>query len=306
MKFPFHFEENVPLAPLATFGIGGKARYFVSTDSPEKLIEVINFTREKHIPYRLFAGGSNVVFPDEGLDCLVIRVLGGITSVEGSQLTVDAGVLLSEVILRAINNGLSGLEMLSGIPGTVGGAVVGNAGAYGHSISEVIENVELFDGKTARIMGVEECRFRYRNSIFKGNPWIVLRVTLKFENSDSDNLKNIFLEIIKEREAKYRPGLKCPGSFFKNILVSEVDPILLSRIDQNKIIEGKIPACFLLDTVGARGMRVGEVEIASFHGNLFINRGNGKAHEVIELAEILKEKVKKRFDILLEEEIRYF
>src|SRR3989338_9646064 len=125
MKFPFHLDENVPLVSLATFGIGGKARYFVSTDYPEKLIEVINFTREKHIPYRLFAGGSNVVFPDEGLDCLVIRVLGGITSVEGSQLTVDAGVLLSEVILRAINNGLSGLEMLSGIPGTVGGAVVG-------------------------------------------------------------------------------------------------------------------------------------------------------------------------------------
>jgi UDP-N-acetylmuramate dehydrogenase len=108
------------------------------------------------------------------------------------------------------------------------------------------------------------------------------------------------------RLEKYKPNLKCPGSFFKNILVEDLTKKILKNIDESKIVEGKIPAGYLLELVGAKGMRSGGVEIASFHGNLFINKGGGTAKDVMRLARLLKTRVKKKFDINLEEEIRYF
>ena len=121
-----------------------------------------------------------------------------------------------------------------------------------------------------------------------------------------EELEKISYDIIKTRLKKYKLGLRCPGSFFKNVLVKEVSEKSLKLISQNKIIEGKIPAGYLLEEVGAKGMRVGGIQIADFHGNLFINTGLAKAVDVKKLAKILKNRVKKKFGIVLEEEIRYF
>lgn len=223
------------------------------------------------------------------------------------EITVDAGVLLSDLVAKSIETGkISGLQSLSGIPGTVGGAVVGNAGAYGHSISEVVEKVEIWNGKLRRWLTKNDCEFSYRESIFKKKPYLVLRVICKLQQGSADQLRIISEEIITLRQKKYKPGLKCPGSFFKNVLVQDIDKKSLDMIDQSIIIDGKIPAGYLLSEVGARGMKVGNIEIADFHGNLFINRGGGLARDVKKLAEILKSKVKDKFGIMLEEEIRYF
>lgn len=247
-----------------------------------------------------------MVFPDEGLSGVVIQIKGGNYAGKVRELIVEAGMGLSDVINLSIVRGLEGLEALSGIPGTIGGAVVGNAGAYGHSISEVVEGIEIWDGKIKRWLNRNECQFEYRESIFKKKPFIVLRVFLKFESGNKGELQKTSKEIIIKREAKYHPGIKCPGSFFKNVLVADISKKSLELIDQDVVIEGKIPAGYLLAEVGAKGMRVGGIEIAAYHGNLFINKGKGTAKDVKELAAILKKKVDDRFGIMLEEEIRYF
>lgn len=302
----FTIQENIPLASLSTFGIGGLAKQFVSVDSPERLLEIIDWARKTNQPYKIFAGGSNIVFPDQGLNLILIRFLGGSISTNDTTIIVDAGVPLMDLIRASISMGLAGLETLSGIPGTVGGAVVGNAGAYGHSISEVVKRVEVVDGSERLWIDNSVCNFRYRHSIFKEKNFLLLRAELTFSPGDKQGLQKISQEIITVREKKYRPGLKCPGSFFKNVLTEELDPKILDWVDQSVIISGKIPAGYLLSEVSAKGMKHGDIEIADFHGNLFINTGNGTAQDVKELAVLLKQKVQDRFGIILEEEIRYF
>jgi UDP-N-acetylmuramate dehydrogenase len=305
-KPPIRLRKNVPLAPLSTFRIGGRAAQFAQVRTPEELIAVVNWAKRARLPYRVFAGGSNIVFPDRTLDGLLVQISGGKLVFRGRRCVADAGVPLAEVIEKSIRRGLRGLETLSGIPGTVGGAVVGNAGAYGHSISEAVRQVEVWDGTKRRLLTRRQCRFDYRESIFKKKPLLLLRVTLQFRRGKRNELRKISRDIIRLRLKKYRPGLRCPGSFFKNVLVDEVPKSSLGRIDRAKIIEGKIPAGYLLEQVGAKGMRVGGILIAPFHGNLFINRGGAAARDVRGLAQILKRRVNRRFGIRLEEEIRYF
>ncbi len=303
---PIPLRGNVALRPFSTFHIGDRAAFFCQIASPEELIAAASWAKKCGPPYRIVAGGSNVVFPDAKLEAFLIRVAGGKTLFKGTSCIADAGVPLGVVIERAIGRGLRGLETLSGIPGTIGGAVVGNAGAYGHSISEVVDKVEIWDGKRRRFLPRIRCEFEYRESVFKSRPWLLLRVFLRFRHGDVRKLRRASREIIRLRQKKYRPGLKCPGSFFKNVLRKKVAKRSLARIDQRKIIEGKIPAGYLLEEAGAKGLRVGGIAIAPFHGNLFINKGGATAHDVRKLARILKRRVKKKFGICLEEEIRYF
>ena len=281
---------------------------------PEDLIYASESAKKLKTPFKIFAGGSNVVFPDGKLKGLTIRFGGGRISVRGNKLVADAGVNLADVIKRSINLGLKGLETLSGIPGTLGGAVVGNAGAYGHSISEVVDQVEFFDpfdvcecrwGKREWLNN-SDCKFGYRESILKHRPYLVLRIELRFKKGNASELREISRDIIKVRGKRYKPGLKCPGSFFKNVLVKDVSKRSSGLIDKDKIIDGKIPAGYLLEEVGARGMHLGGIRVADFHGNLLMNTGRAKAKDVKKLARILKRKVYKNFGIKLEEEVRYF
>ncbi|MBI4992375.1 MAG: UDP-N-acetylmuramate dehydrogenase [Candidatus Harrisonbacteria bacterium] len=299
-------KRNISIVGLSTFKIGNKAKYFCEVRNDSELLEVINWGKKLKVPYQIIAGGSNVVFPDTNLSCLLIRIKSNKIKAESNKIIADAGVELAKVINLAVKNGLSGLETLSGIPGTLGGAIVGNAGAYGHSISEVVNGVEILDDSKTCWLKNKKCEFGYRESILKQKPYVVLRAVLKFKKGNAQELKKISQDIIQTRLKKYKPGLRCPGSFFKNVLVKDISKKPLALIDKNKIIEGKIPAGYLLEQVGAKGMRCGGIEIADFHGNLFVNNGNATAADVKKMAKILKDRVKKRFGINLEEEVRYF
>ncbi len=303
---------DAPLAPHTTFGVGGRALGYLLVKTAEEFSAAVAQATAAQIPFRIIAGGSNIVFCDDDYQGLVIQWQSGAAGISEAgerELVAEAGASLGDVIKFALARGWAGLESLSGIPGTVGGAVVGNAGAYGHSISECIKEVEILDlaklEKAPRSISREGAHFAYRDSIFKHQPWLVLRVKVEFQPGDAAALTQISAEIIATREKKYRPGLACPGSFFKNILVSETTPEILQKIDQSKIIEGKIPAGYLLEQVGAKGLKTEHLEIASFHGNLIINRGGATYEEVKKLADSLKEKVKLKFGLELEEEVRY-
>lgn len=311
--FP-NIKEWEPLAPYTTFGLESVAKWFLLVETPEELKEVILKINSPPaglpaqaggIPYIILAGGSNMVFP-ETLDKLVVYIKSKkLPEVAEGTIECEAGQPLAVLVDTAINAGLKGLEQLSGIPGTVGGAIIGNAGAYGREISDSLISVKVFDGEKEIELKKSDCDFSYRNSRFKKDrSLIVLSAKFELEKSDSQELKKISQEIIAKREEKYPPGLKCPGSFYKNLLVKNLSAEALAKIPADKIMFGKIPSGYLLEEVGAKGMKEGNIAVADYHGNLILNNGGGVFSEVEVLDEKLKKLVKEKFGIEIEEEVR--
>ncbi len=296
---------DVDLRSLTTLGIGGRAKYLFKARDVSQLAHAVKEARRARMRWVVLAGGSNVVISDRHINALVILLSGSGLELKGKTVIVKAGTPLSELIEGVIRAGLCGLETLSGIPGSVGGAILGNAGAYGQSISDHLMRVTIFDGKTVRSIGKEKCGFSYRESIFKRKPWIITEAQFSLARGDRKLLTKRAQEIMAIREKKYPPGLRCPGSFFKNVLVRSVTKRTLTLIPREKIIDGKIPTGYLLERVGACGMRHGGIEIAEYHGNLLLNRRRGTYRDVRALASVLKRRVKRRFGITLEEEIHY-
>ncbi|MDO8575070.1 MAG: UDP-N-acetylmuramate dehydrogenase, partial [bacterium] len=251
------------------------------------------------------------IFGDKGFNGLIVKNQIENFQKTGNKIRVGAGNNLLKIINRLNKLGLAGMEKMAGIPGTVGGALYGCAGASGQEIKDCLVGVRIYDGKTTRWLSKNQCRFNYRESIFKINKnRIILGAEFKFNIGNSKNLINKSKEIIKIREKKYWPGLLCPGSFFKNIIIKNIKPLalrkkLLEKIGKDKIMFGKIPAGYILEAVGAKGMKRGGIKVANHHGNLIYNSGKGKASEILKIAKILKSKVKKKFGLKLEEEIQY-
>jgi UDP-N-acetylmuramate dehydrogenase len=201
---------------------------------------------------------------------------------------------------------LAGLEKLTAIPGTVGGAIVGNAGAYGQAISDHLVWVEIFDGHKIRQVKKTALQFSYRDSLFKRRPdWLVLRAAWALPAGERKLLQAESRKIRTIRLGKYPSGILCAGSFFKNLPVSKVPKKVLKTIPPEKIVNGKIPAGYLLEQVHSGQMSVGGMAVASFHNNFLINTGFGTYYDLRRLANRLKTKVRKRFGLELEEEIRY-
>lgn len=317
-------KRQVEISGYTYFGLPGKVAYLIETAKPEELKQIILAAKKAKLPYFILAGGSNIVVSNKKYPGLVIvyRHFSPVvipaqagspglraTSVDeihvkGNNIECPASICLGDVINLSISRGLAGLESFSGIPGTIGGAVFGNAGAYGHSIAEVVEKVLIFNGRKEIWLTKKECQFSYRDSIFKKKTWAILAVQLKLKPGSRDKLRAYAKSLISQRAKKYA-NIKCPGSFFKNVLVTKVTKKSLTKIDQTKIIAGKIPAGYLLESVGAKGRRVGGLRIADYHGNLLINDGSATFRDVQKLVAILQAKVKAQFGIKLEEEVRY-
>ncbi|OHA61676.1 MAG: UDP-N-acetylenolpyruvoylglucosamine reductase [Candidatus Vogelbacteria bacterium RIFOXYD2_FULL_44_9] len=292
------------------FALGGPAQYFLSVARSQDLLPVLAEAQKNKIPTLVLGGGSNVAMADKGWSGLVIKFENKKPTkkdclLKNGEVVCEASVPLAYLINFSIKQSLAGLEKMSGIPGGVGGAIIGNAGAYGTSISDQLVWVEIFDGHKVRRLTKAECRFGYRDSIFKHQSWLVLKACFNLIDGNRATLKLASKKIIKIRDSKYPAGLLCPGSFFKNIPVEKIAKKILAKIDQTKVIEGKLPVAVLLDAVGAKGERVGGVAVSDFHSNFIINTGRGKQAEVKKLAAKLKAKVRKKFDIELVEEVRY-
>ena len=301
------FEDNYPLSKLTTLQIGGPAKKFVTVTTQEELIEAIKSAKSHQLPYLVIGEGSNLLVSDEEINKLIIQNrIAAISHPRGVTLLVKSGTPLQNLVDYTIIHGLSGLQKLAGIPGTVGGAVYGNAGAYGQSISDHINKVSALnpDKLTIEQFSNPQCRFDYRDSIFKQNKYTLLEVTFKLENGDPETLQQEASEILSKRLVKYPPGIKCPGSFFKNIIAQTLPKEILEKIPQEKIVYGKLPAGVLLETVGAKGQSIDGIQISPNHANLFINQGTGTAQAFYNLAKEYAQKVKEKFNITLEPEVQ--
>ncbi len=300
------FEENFPLSQITTLKIGGPARLFITVTTQDELTEVISYTKQNRIPYLVIGGGSNLLVADEGVNKLVIKNgIEGITKIVRF-LKAKSGMSLQNLVDYSITHNLSGLQKLTGIPGTVGGAVFGNAGAYGQTISDLIREVICLNSQTLETitLQIDECEFDYRDSIFKRNSLVILEVIFKLEMGKSKELRKEADEILEKRLVKYPKGIKCPGSFFKNLVAEKLPKEILAKIPKEKIVYGKLPAGSLLEMVGAKGDKLGDIEIASYHANLFVNKGEGKASDFYSLAKKYAQKVKEKFGIILEPEVQ--
>lgn len=298
--------ENVSFTSLTTLKIGGPARLLVEVQDEGALKAAVRTANDANVLFLVVGSGSNLLVNDDGFDGLIVK--NNISGIErrGSLVTVKGGTQLQDLVDTANKHSLAGFEKMAGIPGTVAGAIYGNAGAYGQTISDYLSRVRVYDGKNDLWMEKEECDFGYRDSIFKRKKNLVI-LEVEFGNlirKDPEELKIVSKETIKKRLEKWYPDIKTPGSFFKNVIVESLSPEVLSKIPTDKIMYGKIPAGYLLEEVGAKGMRRGDVQIAPHHGNLFMNVGRASAADFYSLAKEYQQKVKEKFGITLEPEVQ--
>lgn len=298
-------EEQIPLAGYSTFEVGGSARYFVEVRSEEEVRESLAWAREKNIRFTILAGGSNVVIPDEGLDALVIKISGDKYSIVGTIVEADAGVNLLSLIRAASNEKLGGWEKLAGIPGTIGGAVRGNAGAFGPEIKDFISWVRAINTSTGETheFSNTECEFAYRMSYFKKHPeWVILRVHLELQRVNATESRRQVEETIGEREKRHIQNVRAAGSYFINPIAPQTIREQFEKEKNTRSREGRVPAGWLIEKAGLKGARIGDAEASHQHPNYIVNTGKATSEEVRELAGLIKRVVKEKFGVELEEE----
>jgi UDP-N-acetylmuramate dehydrogenase len=297
--------QNIPMSEHTTLSIGGPAAYFIEVTDHKDLIQVVTEAIKLDIPFMIISGGSNLLVSDDGIDRLVIKDLTTGIELDGDITKVKSGTILQELVDWTIHHQMAGIHKMTGIPGRVGGAIYGNAGAYGQTISDHLIKVIAYDPTSQQKIELskEECGFSYRDSNFKNNELVILEGHFLFPKGDTTSLQAESDECMKLRIAKYKPGIKCPGSFFKNLLSENIPTDVLGQIEYKDTF-GKIPAWVFLNEVGARGASKGDIHIASHHSNLISNEGHGTAKDFWELASEYAHKVKDKFGITLEPEVQ--
>ena len=297
---------GAPLSLYTRFGIGGPADVYAETASAEAFIAALAEVRSSGLPSVVIGGGTNLIVSDRGFRGIVLRYRGEGLLAANQRVVAEAGAVLQDLVDFANQRGLKGLETLAGIPGSVGAAIYGNAGAYGHSISERVVSVRFYDGETVRVFPNEACEFQYRESVFKRHKdWIIFSTELRLDSADPATLQKTSADILTVRNQKFPVTMKCAGSIFKNLLWDELPPAVAAIVAESAVREGKVPAAWFLEQVGAKGMHRGDIRVADYHANLIYNAGAGTAADLCALIQDLKALVRARFGLELEEEVQY-
>jgi UDP-N-acetylmuramate dehydrogenase len=295
-----------PLSRYTRFAIGGPAALLCDTASESAFVEALRLVQQEQSPYVVIGGGTNLVVSDKGFDGVAIRYTGTEIKKDSNLLHVQAGAVLQDVVEESIALGLKGLETMTGIPGYVGGAVYGNAGAYGRSIHEMAEEVRFTQAGAIKVFDNAQCRFSYRDSTFKQDKTrVILSATLRLTEGDTAELARTAAEIRAIRDEKYPPTMKCAGSIFKNLLYANLPPHLQQILPPKVVREGKVPSAWFLEQVGVKGLRHGDIQVATYHANLIYNDGAGTASDLLWVIQELKARVRAKFDFDLEEEVQY-
>jgi UDP-N-acetylmuramate dehydrogenase len=288
------------------FGIGGPAEVYVETADEQSFMQAFAVAQSSGADYTVIGDGTNLIVSDAGFPGVVLRFTARHIHSHATTVRAHAGAELQALVDHCIDEGMKGIETMTGIPGSVGAAVYGNAGAYGHSIEERIQRVRFFDGTDVRVFGRAECEFHYRESVFKRHKdWIIFSIELEMDAAPIAELRKTASEIFQIRLAKYPPTMKCAGSIFKNLILAELPEPVRRQIPERVIREGKAPSAYFLEEVGAKGIRSGDIHVADYHANLIYNAGQGTARQLCEIIRELKSRVRERFGLDLEEEVQY-
>ena len=280
-------QRNEELKKHTTFRIGGPADYFVSPETVEELKNVIILCQEKKIPYYILGNGSNLLVGDKGYRGVIIQIYKKMNqiSVEGEFLYAQAGALFSKIAAAAVREGLTGFEFASGIPGTLGGAVMMNAGAYGGEMSHVLKSVDVLtkDGEI-KTLSLEELELGYRTSVISKNGYIVLSAVISLQKGNIEEIQALMNDLKERRVTKQPLEFASAGSTFKRP-------------------EGYFAGKLIQDS-GLQGYRIGDAQVSEKHCGFIVNRGNATAAQIEELIAHVQDTVEEKFGVRLETEVK--
>lgn len=278
---------NEPMKNHTSFRTGGEADIFVSPDSIKSLKDVIKLFRENDIPFYIFGNGSNMLVSDRGIEGAVIHIGNGFSSIEvkENKITSGAGAILSAVSNVALENSLTGFEFASGIPGSFGGAVFMNAGAYGSEIKNVIKSVlVLNENLELEELSKDRLELGYRSSIFQKNNYIILGGTIELETGNKDNILSEMNELNAKRREKQPLNFASAGSTFKR---------------PEGYFAGK-----LIEDSGLKGKKIGGAQVSEKHAGFIVNTGTATTDDIINLMDFCKKTVYEKFGVMIEPEVR--
>ncbi len=290
-------KPNAPLSAYTTFQLGGPCNSLIECATPDELIQTVQKLKKENTPFLLIGGGSNIVVSDHGLNTNIIRYLSPTPLIErnGNDITVSASTILDDLALFCVDEGLEGLNYTTGIPGTVGGAVVGNAGAWGKQVGDVLKSALVLDEQCKiKTVGPDYFAFSYRHSRLKETNEIIVSITLVVTPGDPVSLAQERAEILKKRSEKH-PRLSthpCAGSFFRNI-------------EPTSKAERRQAAGWFLEQAGGKNLKVGGAYIFEKHANIIIKGPNASAQDVHDLHLKMIDVVKEKFGLQLIREVRF-
>ncbi len=285
-----------------------RAKYLILIEKEEEINDFFNFVKEKKMDYFVLGDGTNTIFDDKGYNGIIVKIVTDyINFLDPYTIEVSAGANLSKFILTCLENNLKGYEKMVGIPGTLGGAIRGNAGANGQEIKDNLISVKFHHGKELKTYNNEACEFSYRDSAFKHlKNVIILSAKFQLELGNKIFLSRVAKKILKERRSKFPLHLPNVGCFFKNPIIrkelipSEVFKSVVWEYDNQKI---KISAAWLIENAGLKGYTLNGVGVSDMHSLFIVNYGDAKFNDLITLVNLIKEKVHKKFTIILELEV---
>jgi len=330
--FEQKIQKDVVLAPYSTLKIGGKARYFCTVTNNQELVEAIQWAKEKGVPFFILGAASNILISDKGWNGLVIKMQNlnyklqsssieekTLPNIQSEQIIeAEAGVPLAKIVGLAFQHSLTGMEWAIGIPGTVGGAIYGNAGAFGSSMAEVVKTVCVLDvsQNSYAMLDITKqgCDFSYRSSLFKHNKqFIIISAHIHLQKGIQEQIAKKMKECFERKKQSQPLDYFSAGSIFKNFYFEHCSVFSLGT---RKFLEnfseweqfqkqGFIPAAWLIEKCGLKGKKIGRVELSLKHANFIVHRGGGSAKDVKKLINLIKKQIKEKFGIELQEEIEY-
>ncbi|MEK7648328.1 MAG: UDP-N-acetylmuramate dehydrogenase [Patescibacteria group bacterium] len=298
--------QQEPLARHTSFAIGGPAKLFIRVRTRKDLLEAATFVRKEGMPYTILGGGSNVLISDRGFDGIVIKNEDRTYSIDGTGVVAVAGVVLAMLVHETAKVGLSGLEWAFGVPGTVGGAVRGNAGAFGGETGDVLDSAEIIDLQSGEVKTLmhQELGFAYRRSACAQHPeWLISQATYHLTQSNPAATLQRVEECLAIKKKTQPLGARCIGSMFKNTPLTSFPDT--SHIPEEYVRKGSVASGYLIEHVGLKGYCGNNVMISEKHANFFINTGGACCQDVIQLIDLAKKKVFEKYGIHLCEEIQY-
>ncbi len=317
-------KENEPLAKYTTFRIGGRAKYFFAAKSSDDVVKAVKAANETATRYALLGGGANTLVSDNGFDGLVIKMENRGLFIDEGMTRAEAGVPLLFLAQETVKKGWKGLEFYATIPGSVGGAIRGNAGAFGRETKDVLMRARVFDGKEERWLANDACCFAYRDSAFKNNrdataghnQFIILEGEFRLEKGDEKESAKVMRELLAKKAATQTLESPSAGCVFMNVAFAPgtydlKDPKRGSPTDafvreapKAMIDRGIVSAGWMIDSLGLKGKKMGGAMVSEKHGNFIVNSGKAKATDIVMLASFLKQQVRDIYGIQLQEEVQ--
>ena len=292
--------ENEPMSKHTSFKVGGVARYFAKAESPDDLKKSLDLAHEKGLPFFILGNGTNLLVSDKGFDGVIVTLAGDFFSIEdlgNGAFKVGAATPLGRFARSVLKQGFAGIHKLAGIPGTLGGAIYMNAGAYGQEIGNCCTAVTVLDSDgNTREYAASECEFGYRQSIFQKNNAIILSATFQLPTAESlgktsADLEAELAECMAKRKASQPLNMPNAGSTFKRLSAGTADT-------PTQIAPG-----YYIEQAGLKGYRIGGAEVSTVHANFIVNADGATASDIKKLSEFVQSKVAEKFGIQLHREI---